>query len=100
MTTGKPAGIERYIGNPEAFPVLAAWEFFNHAAVAPLPRAGTDALRRYAAQAESDVYIDTGWYRDVSALRESAARLMNATKEEVAFVKNTSEGLGIVANGI
>ena len=94
------ARIEDYIGNADAFPVLAAWAFFNHAAVAPLPRAATDALRRYAAQAETDVYIDTGWYRDINGLRATAARMMNATKEEVAFVKNTSEGLGIVANGI
>jgi cysteine desulfurase/selenocysteine lyase len=92
--------LDHYIGNAEEFPVLRRWEFFNHAAVAPLSRAAGDALRKYAGQAESVAYLDTGWYRDIAALRESVARLINGTKEEVAFVKNTSEGLSIVAGGI
>jgi selenocysteine lyase/cysteine desulfurase len=93
-------GIHRYIGNDQEFPVLRHWDFFNHAAVAPVSRAAAAALRRFADQAESVAYLDTGWYREISALRESAARLIGATKEEVAFVKNTSEGIAIVAGGI
>src|SRR5437763_1672345 len=93
-------GIQHFIGNAEAFPVLRHWDFFNHAAVAPVSRAAAEALRRFADQAESVAYIDTGWYRDVAGLRESLAKLMNATKEELAFVKNTSEGLSIVAKGV
>jgi selenocysteine lyase/cysteine desulfurase len=96
----KMHGIERYIGNADEFPVLRHWDFFNHAAVSPIPRAAAQALRRFADQAESVAYLDTGWYRDLAALRESVARMMNATKEEVAFVKNTSEGIATVANGI
>src|SRR3954447_13552916 len=93
-------GIEHFIGNADEFPVLRHWDFFNHAAVAPVPRAAASALRRFADQAESVAYLDTGWYRDLAALRESVAKLINATKEEIAFVKNTSEGLAIVANGV
>ena len=92
--------VNHYIGNPDEFPVLRHWEFFNHAAVCPLPRAASDALRRFARQAETIAYIDAGWYRDISRLRESAAALINAIKDEIAFVKNTSEGISIVANGI
>ena len=93
-------GIERYIGNAEEFPVLRHWDFFNHAAVAPIPRAAAQALRRFADQAESVAYLDTGWYRGLAALRESVASMINAAKEEIAFVKNTSEGIAIVANGV
>jgi cysteine desulfurase / selenocysteine lyase len=75
-------------------------DFFNHAGVCPLPRAGADALRRYAAQAETVAYVDTGWHRDIARLRASAAAMINATPEEIAFVKNTSEGISIVANGV
>jgi selenocysteine lyase/cysteine desulfurase len=96
----EPEGINGFIGNESTFPVLRHWDFFNHAAVAPLTAAASAALRRFADQAETVAYIDTGWYRDLPALRESMASLMNATKEEVAFVKNTSEGLAIVASGI
>ena len=93
-------GIEHFIGNADEFPVLRHWDFFNHAAVCPLPRRAADALRRYAGQAETVGYIDAGWYRDLSALRQIVAGMMNATMEEVAFVKNTSEGISLVATGI
>jgi selenocysteine lyase/cysteine desulfurase len=100
-TERQPArSLSHYIGNADEFPVLRHWEFFNHAGVCPLPRVAGEALRKYAQQAETIAYIDAGWYRGINRLRESAAGMINATKEEVAFVKNTSEGISIVANGI
>src|SRR3954470_19396367 len=92
--------IQHFIGNADAFPVLGHWDFFNHAGVSPIPRVAAEALRRYSDQASTVAYLDTAWHRDIANLRESLARLMNATKEELAFVKNTSEGLAIVANGV
>jgi selenocysteine lyase/cysteine desulfurase len=35
-----------------------------------------------------------------TSLRALAARVINADREEVALVKNTSEGISIVANGL
>src|SRR3954462_12845744 len=92
--------IDSLIGNAEAFPILRQWDFFNHAGVCPVPRVAADALRKYADQAQEVAYIDTGWYRDIEKLRGSAAKLLNAHSEEIAFVKNTSEGIATVANGI
>ncbi|HEY2586932.1 MAG TPA: aminotransferase class V-fold PLP-dependent enzyme [Tepidisphaeraceae bacterium] len=92
--------IEHYIGNAEAFPILRKWDFFNHAAVSPLPRAVSDALRNYAAQAETDTYLVGTWYREIERLRVLSAQLLNCHRDEIAFVKNTGEGLSIVANGI
>jgi len=92
--------ISTLIGNSDAFPILRQWDFFNHAGVCPLPRAAADALRQYAQQAQEVAYIDTGWYRDIEKLRVSAAKLINCHSEEIAFVKNTSEGIATVANGI
>lgn len=92
--------ITDYIGNADAFPVLRKWNFLNHAGVAPLPRAVSDAVRKYADQGESDVYMGTGWYGDVEKLRVLCASFINAHRDEIAFVKNTSEGLSIVANGV
>jgi selenocysteine lyase/cysteine desulfurase len=96
---GKPPFM-RLIGDPQAFPILSQWDFFNHAGVAPLPKASADAMRTYAQQAESAAYLGTGWYRDIEKLRESAARLIGAHQDEIAFVKNTSEGVATVAGGI
>jgi selenocysteine lyase/cysteine desulfurase len=92
--------INDIIGNADEFPILARWQFFNHAGVSPLPRRATDALRRYAAFYETDAYISSGFYRQIEDLRTSAARLIGANRDEIAFVKNTSEGIATVANAI
>jgi cysteine desulfurase/selenocysteine lyase len=94
------ADIEHYIGNAELFPILRKWDFFNHAAVSPLPAAAAQALRTFADQAESDTYLVGTWYRDIERLRLLSARLLNCHRDEIAFVKNTGEGLSIVASGI
>lgn len=89
------------IGNPDAFPVLKEWAFFNHAGVSPLPRVSADQIKRYANQSQTGAYLGGGnWYADLEVLRKLCAKLINAVPEEIAFVKNTSEGISIVANGI
>jgi cysteine desulfurase / selenocysteine lyase len=94
------AELRNFVGNVEAFPVLGKLDFFNHAGVTVLPRVAADAIRTYAAQAETTAYLGTGWYGDIERLRALMATLLNASKEEIAFVKNTSEGISIVAKGI
>lgn len=92
--------IHSYVGNAQAFPILRKWDFFNHAGVAPLPRVVTDALRAYADESETDSYLTGTWYKDLERLRQVSAAMINAQGDEIALVKNTSEGIGIVAHGI
>ena len=92
--------ISQYIGNSEEFPILRHRLFFNHAGVSPICGAAASALRKYAQQAEMDAYLGGNWYAQVEQLRTSAAAMINAQAQEIAFVKNTSEGLAIVANGL
>ncbi|HVT89784.1 MAG TPA: aminotransferase class V-fold PLP-dependent enzyme [Tepidisphaeraceae bacterium] len=94
------AELKDYIGNADVFPILGKWVFFNHAGVCPLPKPAADAFRMYAGQAELDAYLDTGWYASADQLRISAAKMINAHRDEIAFIKNTSEGISIVARGI
>jgi cysteine desulfurase / selenocysteine lyase len=92
--------VQQLIGNTDAFPVLRHWGFFNHAGVAPLPRTATDQIRRYANQAQMQGYIGSHWYSDIEHLRNLSAGLIGAHRDEIAFVKNTSEGIATVAQGI
>ena len=92
--------IDELIGNSAEFPILDRWAFFNHAGVAPLPRRSAAAIVKFAGQAAEDAYLNGTWYKQIEQLRRSAARLINAAHEEVALVKNTSEGLSIVAGGM
>ena len=92
--------ITHYVGNAEEFPILRQLDFYNHAGVSPLPRCGAEAVRRFAKQYEERAYLESGFYKEIEALRMSAAAMINAGREEIAFVKNTSEGIATVANGI
>ena len=92
--------LESYIGDDAAFPVLRHVQFFNHAGVAPVSQAGAAAMAKFVNELRQTVYLGAKWYADIEALRASAARLMNAQPEEIAFIKNTSEGLCTVAKGI
>ncbi len=92
--------LANFIGNAQAFPILRQWNFFNHAGVSPLSGPAADALRQYTQQAQESVYLGTKWYSDIEQLRILAAKMINAHRDEIAFVKNTSEGISIVANGI
>lgn len=92
--------IHTYVGNAQAFPILRHWHFFNHAGVAPLPQVAADAIALYARQAADSAYLGHAWYTQVEQLRQTTAALLNAHRDEVAFVKNTSEGISIVAQGI
>lgn len=92
--------LQDYIGNADEFPVLRKWDFYNHAGVSPLPRVAADAMRTFAREAEEGAYLDTHWYKHVDSLRDSTARLINARRDEIALIKNTSEGVATVANGI
>jgi len=88
------------IGNANEFPILGKWDFFNHAGVSPLPRCAAQAIRAYATQSESAAYLDSGWHRELARLRQTAASFINARRDEIALIKNTSEGIATVARGI
>ncbi len=82
------------------FPVTGRWAFFDHAAVAPLTARAQRAMAEWAADmaANGDVN-EPRWVRRVEEVRALAGRLLNADPLDIAFIKNTSEGIGIVAEG-
>lgn len=81
-------------------PVTRRWAFFDHAAVAPLTGRARQALLEYAADlAENGDVNERRWGQRIEEVRRSAAQLLNADPLDIAFVKNTSEGIGIVAEG-
>lgn len=84
-----------------AFPVTERWAYFNHAGVAPLPAAAVDAIEAYARAVERDGGQATPANdARVEEVRTAGAEMMGVDADDVAFVKNTTEGLGFVANGL
>jgi cysteine desulfurase/selenocysteine lyase len=84
----------------DEMPVTRRWAYFDHAAVAPLTAPALRAFVEWSADvAENGVAHEPLWEKRVEHVRTLAARLINAEPPDVAFVKNTSEGIGIVADG-
>jgi len=82
------------------FPILTRWAFFNHGGVAPICNSAANALNTYTRQALEESYLAGNWYGQAETVRALAATLIHATADEIAFVKNTSEGIAFVANGL
>lgn len=84
----------------EEFPITRNYNFMNHAATAPLSRRAAEAGRWYFAHAEENAYLRGGFFKKVDRVRGQVALLINAGADEIAFIKNTSEGISFVANGL
>ena len=82
------------------FPVSQHWAYFNHAAVAPLPRRSGNALRAWVDDQERNGVVNwLDWELKLRTLRENLARLIGAHVDEIAFVSSTTQGIGLVAEG-
>ncbi len=82
------------------FPITRNWTFFNHAGVAPISARAAAEIQRFAREACDDSYLTGRWYHKIEQVRKVAAQFINAQVEEIAFIKNTSEGIAFVANGL
>jgi cysteine desulfurase/selenocysteine lyase len=83
------------------FPVADKLIYVNHAAVAPLGRRAAEAMKRLADDASRHGSLNyPEWLEAYEGLRNAAARLVGGEREEIAIVKNTSEGLATVALGL
>lgn len=82
------------------FPVADHWAYFDHAAVAPLPRRSGQALRRWVDDQERNGVVHwPEWGDRVERARADVARLIGAHVDEIAFINNTTQGIGLIAEG-
>jgi selenocysteine lyase/cysteine desulfurase len=83
------------------FPVTEHDVYLNHAAVSAPPTPTINAIQAQLADVCENGSVN---FRRWLAVKESArglvARMLGAQPEQVAFVRNTSDGLSTVANGL
>jgi selenocysteine lyase/cysteine desulfurase len=80
--------------------VTRRWAYFDHAAVAPVPTRSQRIMTEWAADiAENGEIHEPDWLRRIEEVRRDFGKLLNADPLDIAFVKNTSEGIGFVAEG-
>lgn len=84
----------------DEFPIAREWSYFDHAAVAPIPRSSADAVRRWAENQAANGAVNWGeWGDRIEGLRSELAAWIEADVDEIAFVANTTHGIGLVAEG-
>ena len=85
----------------EQFPVADNHIYMNHAGIAPLSVRARDAMREFLNDATDGGAINSeDWAATAEACRRSAATLIHANANEMAFMKNTTQGILLAANGI
>lgn len=86
-------------GDSNLFPVLESRIFFDHAAVSPITGPAADAIATYATEAAREASVPR-YYAEAGLVREHAARMINASVEEIATIPNTSTGVASFAGGL
>ncbi len=83
------------------FPLSPEVIYLNHAGVCPLPKCAADAIRRFVHECETQgARFYPRWIAMEARLREQLAQLIHApSPDDIALLKNTSEGLSTVACG-
>jgi len=83
------------------FPITQRLVYLNHAAVSPLP---TPTIKATEAQLHDVFESGSMHFRQWLSVKEEARRLLasllGARPEQVAFMRNTSDSLSTVANGL
>jgi selenocysteine lyase/cysteine desulfurase len=75
--------------------------FLDHAGVAPISTRVCEAIQRFADEAARDLRRRYPyWNERAEEVRGTSARLVGCEARQVAFVKNTSEALSLVAEGL
>ncbi|NOZ10574.1 MAG: aminotransferase class V-fold PLP-dependent enzyme [Gammaproteobacteria bacterium] len=86
----------------QEFPVDQELIYLNHAAIAPLPARTGRAIHDFAHECVHEGSRHYGrWQAQEALLREQLRALLSAPSvDDIALVKNTSEGLSMIAYGL
>src|SRR6201988_147008 len=83
------------------FPITERYNYLNHAAVSPLPVTTLSAVESQLRDVHENGSANfRNWLATKEQARELLANLLGARSEQVAFMRNTSDALSSVANGL
>lgn len=97
----KEMGFRNLAEYRDLFPVSKSLIYLNHAAVAPLSTRAAAAMTALVENVRENGAFDyENWNETYAAARQSAANLIGARRDEIALMKNTSEGISTIALGL
>ena len=83
------------------FPITERAIYLNHAAVSPPPTSTTDAVNAQLKDVAQNGSLNyRSWVAVKEQARKRAAELIGARPNQIAFMRNTSDGLSTIANGL
>jgi len=83
------------------FPVTSRGVYLNHAAVSPPPTPTIEAVQKQLRDVSENGSVNfREWLATKESARKLAADMIGARPEQIAFMRNTSDGLSTVANGL
>jgi selenocysteine lyase/cysteine desulfurase len=81
-------------------PCAEKWAYFDHAAVAPISKPAQAVFVSWAHDlAENGCANWPQWAEQLEHVRRRGAELISASPDEIALVRNTTEGVNLVAEG-
>ncbi|ESY89377.1 aminotransferase class V-fold PLP-dependent enzyme [Mesorhizobium sp. LNHC229A00] len=82
------------------FPVVEKMTYLDSGFQAPMSTPVKQALESFVNESYETAGPKSVWLERMEATRAKLATLLNATAEEIAFTKNTSEAMNIAANAL
>lgn len=83
------------------FPITKRAIYLNHAAVSPPPTPTIQAIQSQLADVAANGSVNfRSWLATKERARTLLAEMIGARPEQIAFMRNTSDGLSCVANGL
>lgn len=85
----------------ELFPVVKKYVYLNSAAVSPMPKVSADAVYSQVRDVSENGDVNfQEWLNAKSNCRNLVAEMLKVKAENIAFMRNTSDGFSTVANGL
>jgi selenocysteine lyase/cysteine desulfurase len=82
------------------FPIAARYAYLDHASIAPLATPVRSTMDVFLARMTEEPFELAHWERLRNQVRGRVAELLSVGPESIAFTKNTTSGLGLVAAGL
>ncbi|MEP6924780.1 MAG: aminotransferase class V-fold PLP-dependent enzyme [Pyrinomonadaceae bacterium] len=85
----------------QLFPITKEWVYLNHASCSPPPATAIEAMNKQLHDVQMNGSLNYhNWVAAKENCREMTANLLNVRSEQIAFLRNTSDGLSCIANGL
>ena len=82
------------------FPIFEKYVFLNAAGLSPIPDPARKVMAELAQEITMTAYLGSEkWKTRTAETRKLAAELIGCDEDEVAFIRNTADGVSLVASG-